>query len=133
MSKEYSRVQRVADFIKRELAVLIQRELRDPRVGRPSVTDVDVSRDLSHAKVFVTFWGVETESEAQDMLSALNNTAGFLRSQLAHSSSMRTTPKLKFVFDSSIRRGEAVSSLIDQALAEDAKLASHQGSGSDER
>lgn len=83
MAQEYSRTQRVADQIQRELASLIQREVKDPRVGMATVSAVEVSRDLSHAKVFVTiFNGSEDEQEIIESVKALNSASGFLRSQL---------------------------------------------------
>ena len=119
MAKEYSRTQRVGDFIKRELAGLIQFEIRDPRVGMVSVTDVEVSRDMSHAKVFVTVLGKETEQAAEESIVALNKAAGFLRSQLAKSNNARTTPKIRFFFDASVVKGQYLSSLIEKAVSED--------------
>lgn len=119
MAREYSRTQRVADFIKQELALLIQQEVRDPRLGIVSVTDVEVSRDLSHAKVFVTEIGKESEQEADDSIKVLNNAAGFLRSQLARSNNARTTPRLRFYFDSSVGRGQKLSALIEKAVSSD--------------
>jgi ribosome-binding factor A len=109
----------VGDFLKQELARLIQLELRDPRIGMVSVTGVEVSRDLAHAKVFVTMLGKDTEADAAEPLAALNHAAGFLRSQVARISTARTTPKLRFVFDASIGRGAHLSSLIDSAVAAD--------------
>ena len=96
-------------------------EMRDPRVGMVSITDVEVSRDLSHAKVFATVMGKESEEASRDAITALNNAAGFLRSQLAKSNNARTTPRLRFYFDSSVGRGQFLSGLIDQALAADAE------------
>lgn len=119
MAREFSRTQRVGDFLKQELARLIQLEVRDPRVGMVSVTDVEVSRDLAHARVFVTVLGKDTEAEAAESLAALNHAAGFLRSQIARINNARTTPRLRFVFDSSIGRGARMSSLIDAAVAAD--------------
>lgn len=126
MAKEYSRTQRVGDFIKRELSTLIQFEVRDPRVGMVSITDVAMSRDMSHAKVFCTVLGKETEQEAEENLEALNKAAGFLRSQLAKINTSRSTPKLRFYFDVSVVRGQQLSNLIDNAVAEDKK---HPGYG----
>lgn len=122
MAKEYSRTQRVADFLQQELANLIQFEVRDPRVGMVSITAVDVSRDLSHAKVFVTVMGKDNEEEAAESLEALNKAAGFLRSQLARSNNARTTPRLKFYFDESVGRGRYLSGLIDKAVTADKKF-----------
>ncbi len=119
MPREYSRLQRVADALRRELAQYIQLEMRDPRVGMVMVNEVEVSRDLAYARVFVTVMGAESEEEASDALQVLNDAAGFLRSQLARDSTMRTTPRLKFVYDSSVLRGQQLSSLIDEAVATD--------------
>ncbi len=122
MAREYARPQRVADFLKRELAQLIQQEIRDPRIGMVNVNAVDVSRDLAHAKVFVTFLGQESEAEASQQLEILNKASGFLRSRVAAGSDMRSTPKLRFYFDSSISRGRHLSTLIEDALAADDKF-----------
>lgn len=122
MAKEYSRTQRVADFLKQELATLIQFEIRDPRVGMVSITDVEVSRDMSYAKVFATVLGKENEEEAGESIDALNKAAGFLRSQIARSNNARTTPKLRFYFDSSVSRGQYLSGLIDKAVSADQKF-----------
>jgi len=119
MAREVGRTQRVADFLRRELAQLIQLEMRDPRVGMVMVNDVEVSRDLAHAKVFVTVMGKDDEQQASDSLAVLNDAAGFLRSKVARGSTMRTTPKLHFVYDDSVSRGRHLSSLIDRAVARD--------------
>jgi ribosome-binding factor A len=123
MAKEFGRSQRVGDFLKRELASLIQFEIRDPRVGMVSVTDVEVSRDMSHAKVFVTVLGKETEEETAESMEVLNKAAGFLRTQVAKSNNARTTPKLRFYFDSSVGRGQQLSKLIDDAVSADKQSA----------
>jgi ribosome-binding factor A len=123
MAKEFGRSQRVGDFLKRELASLIQFEIRDPRVGMVSVTDVEVSRDMSHAKVFVTVLGKETEEETAESMEVLNQAAGFLRTQVAKSNNARTTPKLRFYFDSSVGRGQQLSKLIDDAVSADKQSA----------
>lgn len=119
MPKDYSRLQRVADALRRDIAQFIQLEMRDPRIGMVMVNEVEVSRDLAHAKVFVTIMGRDSEEDASEALEVLNDAAGFLRSQLAKNSTMRTTPRLNFVFDSSVLRGQQLSSLIDQAVATD--------------
>lgn len=117
--KEFSRTARIADFLKRELGSLIQLELRDPRIGMVSVTDAEVSRDLSHAKIFVTVMGKDNAEEAAESLAALNKAAGFLRSHVAKVNNARTTPQLRFFYDSSIDRGQRLSSLIQQAVDSD--------------
>jgi ribosome-binding factor A len=127
MPKEFSRTQRVADFLKQEISQIIQREVRDPRVGMTSVTDVEVARDLSYAKVFVTILGVNNETEAKPAIDVLNHASGFLRTQISKVMSARTTPKLRFVFDKSITRGAQMSKLIDDVVAQDREHARQRG------
>lgn len=119
MPKDFSRTQRVADYLRQELATIIQREVRDPRVGMVMVNEVEVSRDLAHAKVFVTVMGKDSADEAAPALEALNKAAGFLRSQLARDHNMRTTPRLVFEFDGSVLRGANLTALIDKAVKAD--------------
>lgn len=120
MAQEYSRIQRVGDYLKRELALLIQQSVRDPRVGMVNINEVEVSRDLAHAKAYVTFVGERSNDERIEALKALNKAGGFLRSQIAATNHMRTTPRLFFVFDISVQRGAELSALIDRAVAADA-------------
>jgi ribosome-binding factor A len=119
MAREFGRPERVADFLRKELSQVMQQQLRDPRVGLASITDVDVSRDLSHAKVHVTVLGSESADDAKEIIQVLNKASGFFRSQVAKSHSMRITPTIRFYFDESIHRGQHLSSLIDDALAAD--------------
>jgi len=104
------RPQRLGDLIQRDLSELIRLELRDPRVGLLTITSVDVSPDLSHAKVFFTML---EKDKLEDTLHGLKRSAGFLRSQLAKRISMYTTPELRFVYDESVERGDRLSRLID--------------------
>jgi ribosome-binding factor A len=122
MAKEYARTQRVADYLQRELAALIQHEVRDPRVGMVSVTGVEVSRDLGPAKVFYTVMGRDSSEEARESTEALNKAAGFLRSQLSRGSNMRSVPQLKFYFDASIGHGRDLEDLIRRAAVADREL-----------
>ena len=122
MAKEYSRTQRVADYLQRELAGLIQHEVRDPRVGMVSITGVNVSRDLGHARVYYTALDTESSDEATETTEALNRAAGFLRSQLSRDSSMRSVPQLRFYFDSSVGRGRDLEDLIRRAADADREL-----------
>lgn len=107
------RPQKVADLIQRELSDLLRREVRDPRVGMVTLTSVDVSPDLSHAKIFFTILEKEKRSETT---KALQRAAGFLRSQLAHRMKMYTTPELRFAYDESVERGDHLSRLIDSVV-----------------
>ena len=122
MAKEYARTQRVADFVQRELAALIQHEVRDPRVGMVSITGVDVSRDIGHAKVYYTSMSANSTDESKECNEALNKAAGFLRSQLSRESSMRMVPQLRFYFDSSVGRGRDMEDLIRKAADSDREM-----------
>ncbi len=117
MAREFSRAERVADFIKREMAILLQQSLRDPRAANANVNDVVVSSDLSQAKVYVTFLDKQDEAELEEAVEVLNNAAGFLRSELARQHTMRSTPRLRFYYDSSVREGARLSQLIETAVA----------------
>lgn len=119
MAREYGRAERIADFLKRELAELIQQELRDPRISLVSVNEVKVSRDLSQAKVYVTFLDKDEEQQARESVEVLNKAAGFLRSRIAAEATMRVTPRLRFYFDVSVSRGQHLSALIDKAVRSD--------------
>jgi ribosome-binding factor A len=117
MVREYSRASRLADQIQRDLAQLIRLEVKDPRVSLVTVTAVEVSADLAHARVFVT-----TLADAigpEDTVRALQHAAGFLRSRLSHSLKLRQVPELRFVYDESVERGLHLSQLIDQATKAD--------------
>ena len=128
MAKEFSRTQRIGDQMQRELALLIQREIKDPRLGLVTITAVDVSRDLSHAKIFITIMGQDNNEEAvRGNLRILNEAAGFLRMQLGKSMKLRSVPQLHFNYDASIRRGVELSSLIERAVAEDRKHSDGSG------
>ena len=119
MPRVSKRVDKIADLLKKELALLIQSEVRDPRVGMASITGIRVSKDLGHANVYVTLLGKSTVEEAQEGIDALNKANGFLRSMLAKTISLRTTPKLKFIYDDTTAKGQYLADLIDEALARD--------------
>ena len=139
MSEMTARAQRIADQIQRKIAVLIQLEVSDPRVGMVSVTGVDVSNDLAHAKIYITVLnslagdeqinadtlsepGVLDQLEIEENLKALKKASGFLRTLLAKRLRLRVVPKLQFYYDSSIEQGQRLSDLIDDALAADREL-----------
>jgi ribosome-binding factor A len=120
MPREFSRSDRVADAIQRELATLIQLEMRDPRIGMVNVNSVDVSRDLAYAKVYVTFVDRPEQSVVDTRLKILNKASGYLRNLLGKSIQLRVVPGLQFQFDVSVDRGLHLSELIDKAVREDA-------------
>jgi ribosome-binding factor A len=110
VKRSTGRAQKLGDLIQRELSELVQRELRDPRVGMITITSVDVSPDFSHAKVFFT---TLTQENIEPAKEGLRRAAGFLRSQLAKRIKLYTTPELRFEYDESVERGDRLSRLID--------------------
>jgi ribosome-binding factor A len=113
VKKKSGRPQKLGDLIQREVSDLIRLELRDPRVGMITITSVDVSPDMTHAKIYFT---VLEKDKLQDTLAGLKRSAGFLRAQLAKRVQMYTTPELRFLYDESVERGDRLSRLIDAAL-----------------
>ena len=109
-----ARRQKVADQIQRELSGLVQRELRDPRIGMVTFTGVEVSPDFSHAKVYFT---VLDKDHLPHTLDGLRRAAGYLRSRLAHSIKLYATPELHFFYDESVERGDRLSRLIDSVAS----------------
>ncbi len=116
MPREFNRSERVAGSLRRELAKLIQMELKDPEVGFIGLSDVEVSRDLAHAKVFIT---VFESDKADSSLQALKRAAGFLRSRLGREMRIRSVPELHFHHDASVETGQRMDSLIEAAVASD--------------
>lgn len=121
--REFGRDLRVADFIRDELAAIIQREMRDPRVGMVSVNEAKVSKDLSWADVYVSSFETKTDEERAELVSVLNKAAGYFRSELAKRHSMRTTPKPRFHYDEVVERGPQMESLIADAVRSDKEKA----------
>lgn len=119
MPKDFPRARRVADQIQRELPELIRQEVKDPRVGMLTITEVEVNRDMEFAKVYFTTLGGQAEHDA--CLEGLKRASGFLRSQLSQRMQLRVVPKLTFVYDTSVEHGIQLSQLIESAIAEDAK------------
>lgn len=119
MPREFTRAERVADALQRELAVLIREEMGDPRVNFVNITAVDVSRDLAAAKVYVNYVEAREKAERAAGVKVLNGASGFLRTKLAKRMQLRIVPSLKFIYDDSGRRGQELSALIDTALAAD--------------
>ena len=116
MPKDYSRSERIASQIQRELALLVRNELKDPRLMSPSILEVQVSKDLSHAKVF---FSVLDPEHAGDSLKALISASGFLQREIGKTLKARITPKLSFVYDDTDIRGRQMSDLIASAIASD--------------
>lgn len=126
--REFSRTDRIADQIQRDLAELIRSGLKDPRIGMVTVNAVDVARDLGYADVYITLLTVDELSaesqEVKDTLKVLNGAAGFLRSELSRLIKLRTMPRLRFHFDKSVGEGRKLDSLIRNARKKDESLGS---------
>jgi ribosome-binding factor A len=117
MGKAFLRTGRVAEQIQRELAELIQMEVKDPRVGMVTLTGVEVTQDYAHAKVYFTT--MKSAEQAPKAQAGLEHAAGFLRSQLAHRMKLRIMPQLHFIYDTSVEHGVRLSQLIDEAVSSD--------------
>jgi len=117
MPKEFPRSRRVGDQVQRELAGLIREEIKDPRLGMVSISAVSVSRDLGHAKVYVSVLG--DELQASESIEVLKHAAGFLRHRLGKLLHIRTVPELKFMLDRSLEEGARIGALINRAVASD--------------
>jgi len=112
------RSDRVGEEMKKILALIIREELRDPRIPLlTSVTDVKVTRDLSHANVYISVYG--TEDEKKECFNALKKATSFIRREVTGRMRLRISPELHFTRDDSIETGMKISGLIDEALKKD--------------
>jgi len=118
VAKEYPRTRRVGEQIRRDLAEIIRLRLDDPRMAMVSITAIDVSRDLGHARIYVTLVGGD-QSERAEVVDHLNEVAGYLRGELGRKLRLRMTPQLRFLYDESVERGAQLSALIDEACSHD--------------
>ena len=120
MPAEFSRTQRLGEQIKRDLALLIQRELKDPRIGMVTVNFVDLSKDLSYADVNITVLVAnDSDEKIIESLTILNEASTFLRMELGRALKVRKVPHLRFHYDDSLKRGARINALIHQALQSD--------------
>ncbi|WP_026958554.1 MULTISPECIES: 30S ribosome-binding factor RbfA [Aliagarivorans] len=126
MPREFSRPDRVAQQIQKEVAVILQREIRDQRLGLTTVSEVEVTRDLAYAKVFVTFLNDDAESVKGGM-EALEEHGPYIRHMLAKQMRLRAVPELRFQYDRSLQEGLRMSELASQAVKEDQKKAEQSG------
>jgi len=111
------RIERVNSLIRQEISQLLQRQVKDPRLGNfIAVTEVSTSADLKHAKVFVSRIG--SEEDKQETLSVLTAASGFFRKELARRLKLRSIPELSFQWDDSIERGDHLLQLIDEVTSE---------------
>jgi len=114
-----TRMSRVGEEIKKELSILLQRGLKDPRIGFVTVTDVEVSSDLQLAKVFVSIFGSEEERKAS--LAGLQKAKGYLRTEIGKRVKMRHIPDFTFKLDESIDYGSKIESILREISTEEGK------------
>jgi len=118
MAREYARTDRVGQQIQKEIATIIMRDVKDPRLSMTTVSAVEVTRDLAYAKVFVTFFDDDAD-KIKSSVEVLNEAEGYIRSLLAKRLRARIMPHLRFVYDKSMAEGVRMSSLVDEAVASD--------------
>jgi|SRR5260370_23203198 ribosome-binding factor A len=104
------RRERLREQFKKEVSAILQREMKDPRIGFVSVTDVELSMDMRHAKVFISILG-DAEAKAKTM-ATLGNAQGFVRKELGRRIRLRYIPEILFKLDESIERGVRVQRLL---------------------
>lgn len=114
--KGHQRTDRIADLMQRELAQLIQKELREACAGMVTISEVEVSKDLSCAKIYVTVYPVEHKESS---LQTLSRSAGFLRSLLTKRLMLRTVPKLVFYYDDTLDKSDRINQLLNKVLKKD--------------
>jgi len=127
------RQEKLGELITAELSDLLRTRVKDPRVGFASITHVDVSGDLRHAKIYVSVMG--TPEEQEETMKGLRNANGFLRHELAQRLTLRYMPELNFRLDTSIEEGSRILGLINQVEREDkekaAQAMAHQEAGNE--
>lgn len=131
MGKEFSRSDRFSQQLQREVAQILQREIKDPRVVMPTVSDVDVSKDLAYAKVYVTFLN-DDEDSIKEALKVLNEANGYIRTLLGKRLKARITPNLRFEYDPSLNEGIRMAKLVGEATQRDAQRKKQAGQSDDE-
>jgi len=121
MAREFARTDRVGQEIQKEVAMIIQREVKDPRLGMVTVNAVEVTRDLAYAKIFVTFFTLEGQN-VDESTDILNEASSYIRTLLAKRIKARIMPELRFIYDNSMVEGVRMTSLVDKAVASDKRV-----------
>ena len=114
MPKDYSRTRRVGEQIQREMAQLVQQEIKDPRIGLITISAVKLSRDMSHATIYFTI--LDESQSIEETVKILEKASGFLRHELANRMQLRIVPHLHFKYDESISYGNELTALINKAI-----------------
>ena len=118
MAKEYSRTSRVSQQVQKELARILQQEVKDPRIGMVTISGVDITRDLAYAKVFVTFLTIGDQTN-EESLEGLNAASGYIRKLLGKAMRLRIVPEVRFTFDETLTEGLRISELVSGAVKSD--------------
>ncbi|UKH16170.1 30S ribosome-binding factor RbfA [Actinobacillus pleuropneumoniae] len=119
MSREFKRSDRVAQELQKEIAVILQREVKDPRIGMVTVSDVEVSRDLAYAKIFVTFLFDNDQSVIEQGMKSLEKASPYIRSLVGKAMRLRIVPELRFIYDQSLVEGMRMSNLVSNVIKND--------------
>ncbi|AIR59616.1 30S ribosome-binding factor RbfA [Enterobacter sp. Ap-916] len=120
MAKEFGRPQRVSQELQKEIAIILQREIKDPRLGMmTTVSGVEVSRDLAYAKVFVTFLNDKDEDAIKEGIKVLQDASGYIRTLVGKAMRLRIVPELTFFYDNSLVEGMRMSNLVSNVIRHD--------------
>ncbi|EPF13961.1 MULTISPECIES: 30S ribosome-binding factor RbfA [Cedecea] len=120
MAKEFGRPQRVSQELQKEIAIILQREIKDPRLGMmTTVSGVEVSRDLAYAKVFVTFLNDKDEEAIKEGIKVLQDASGYIRTLVGKAMRLRIVPELTFFYDNSLVEGMRMSNLVSNVIRHD--------------
>ncbi|RJG51303.1 30S ribosome-binding factor RbfA [Motilimonas pumila] len=131
MAKEFSRTQRVGQQIQKEIAGILQREVKDPRIGMVTVSGVEVSRDLAYATVYVTLLNNDSDS-VEESMHGLSEASGYVRILLGKALRLRIVPEIRFVYDNSLVEGLRLSGLVSEAISSDKKKQKQSGRDEEE-
>mgnify|MGYP000471332440 CR=1 FL=1 len=128
MQRDFSRTDRVAQQVQQEIAMILQRDFKDPRVGWVTVSSVEVTKDLAYVTVFVTLLGQEDQEEkVKETIEILNNAKGFFRSEIGKRMRLRIVPEVKFAYDDSLVTGIEMSRKVDEAINKDKSMRDQSG------
>lgn len=120
MQSNFSRTDRVAQQVQQEIAMILQRDFKDPRVGWVTVSSVEVTRDLAYVKVFFTLLGQDDNKEKiEETKVVLNNASGFFRNEIGKRMRLRIVPEIKFIYDDSLVTGIEMSKKVSEAISKD--------------
>ena len=120
MAKEFGRPQRVSQELQKEIAIILQREIKDPRLGMmTTVSGVEVSRDLAYAKVFVTFLNDKDENAIKEGIKVSQDASGYIRTLIGKAMRLRIVPELTFFYDNSLVEGMRMSNLVSNVIRND--------------